>query len=58
METVAMSADQVAALQLGAYTSLPSLELAVSDCNLSGTSEAGLSGQPNHALSPLARMAL
>lgn len=41
---ISMSADQVAALQLGAYTLLPSLELAVSDCNLSGTSEAGLSG--------------
>jgi hypothetical protein len=40
---LSISADQVAALQLGAYTSLPSLELGVSNCNLSGTSEAGLS---------------
>ena len=40
---IGISADQVAAQQLGVYTSLPSLELAVSNCNLSGTSEQGLS---------------
>ncbi len=40
---IGISADQVAALQLGVYTSLPSLELSVSNCNLSGTSEQGLS---------------
>ena len=40
---IGISADQVAALQLGVYTSLPSLELAVSRCNLSGTTEGGFS---------------
>lgn len=41
---ISISADQYAAQQLGIYTALPSLELAVSRCRLSGTSEANLSG--------------
>jgi hypothetical protein len=40
---IGISADQVAAQQLGVYTALPSLELAVSRCNLSGTTEGGFS---------------
>jgi hypothetical protein len=38
---VGVSADQVAAQQLGAFTVLPSLELGVQGCTLSGTGEGG-----------------
>lgn len=48
---ISMSADQVAAAKLGAYTILPSLELGVSECNLSGTSEAGLSAGYQNTIS-------
>ena len=48
---IGISADQVAAQQLGAYTTLPSLELAVSACNLSGLTEQGLAAAYHNTIS-------
>ncbi|HEX3134174.1 MAG TPA: DUF1552 domain-containing protein, partial [Planctomycetota bacterium] len=46
-----ISADQVAANQLGVYTALPSLELAVRPYSLSGTTEGGYAAAYNRTLS-------
>ena len=48
---IGISADQAAALQLGLYTSLPSLELGVSRCNLSGLSEFGYAAAYQNTIS-------
>lgn len=48
---ISISADQYAAMQLGMYTALPSLELGVSRCKLSGTTEGGLSSAYNNTIS-------
>jgi hypothetical protein len=45
-----ISADQVAANHLGAYTALPSLELAVRPYSLSGTTEGGYAAAYNRTL--------
>jgi hypothetical protein len=45
-----ISADQVAANQLGAYTALPSLELAVRPYSLSGTTEGGYAAAYNRTI--------
>jgi hypothetical protein len=46
-----ISADQVAANQLGFYTALPSLELAVRPYSLSGTTEGGYAAAYNRTIS-------
>ena len=48
---IGISADQYAAQQIGMYTALPSLELGVSRCRLSGTTEGGYSRAYNNTVS-------
>jgi hypothetical protein len=48
---IGISADQVAANQLGVYTALPSLELAVQRYSLSGTTEGGYAAAYNRTIS-------
>ena len=44
MVETGVSADQIAALQIGAYTAIPSLELGIQDSNFSHTGEDGFAG--------------
>ena len=44
MVEVGVSADQIAALQVGAYTAIPSLELGIQNSNFSHTGEDGFAG--------------
>ncbi len=44
MVEVGISADQIAALQIGGYTAIPSLELGIQNSNFSHTGEDGFAG--------------
>jgi hypothetical protein len=44
MVEVGISADQIAALQIGAYTAIPSLELGIQNSNFSHSGEDGFAG--------------